>query len=293
MQDPPAAEAAAPLPSPSPMISTDAETRCAPEATPRRPYTPQFSSASWILSRIKGERASTGSDLPPTAETASQAKQEGETDTGETRDASMIDTMPMPVSPTHQLFDSVADMLAVHSRLTGLKRKREQDGETDDFTQPTMPLPMPAPAPVAAPSAPKTLGSVPQYSHLRCSKCDQDSSESLFSCGNCSKQWHQGCLPLATKEEEEQQQQPVQLMCPSCSSILEKHVMGHHTKSSRPMTEIERRRAKNLAALPAGVVPAKAEHVGFWAGQASDAAVSLVSICLSGEVKRGKLIHYL
>ncbi|KAM0462978.1 hypothetical protein ACHAPV_003103 [Trichoderma viride] len=50
--------------------------------------------------------------------------------------------------------------------------------------------------------------------------------------------------------------------------------MDHSKEEFQHQNELERRRARNLATLNGDAVPAKAEHVGFWAGQASDAALT-------------------
>ncbi|PNP52293.1 hypothetical protein THARTR1_07073 [Trichoderma harzianum] len=74
--------------------------------------------------------------------------------------------------------------------------------------------------------------------------------------------------------EEGDAQWASRFMCPSCLSMSGGDVMNRRTGFSQEQTEIERRRAKNLAALPDDVVPAKEELVGFWSGHASDAALT-------------------
>ncbi|KAL7786210.1 hypothetical protein V8C37DRAFT_392905 [Trichoderma ceciliae] len=253
-----------------PIINADAESRYTPAAsTPRPSYTPQFLSASWILDRIKKAQGPASPNLSAVIEEAPQTNDEGKNDTNEKHDSSLSDTLPMPISPTHQPFGSTENMIAAGSRFIGVKRKREQDDEMDDFTQTTMSLPIYVPRPA------ETLSIMPPDNDARCSKCDQVSSEAqnrLIPCNNCSKLWHQGCVPLTIKEEGAQQ--PPRFMCPSCSNARENGAMRHHTQDSQHQQEVERRRAKNLAALSDDVVPAKAELVGFWAGQASTAALT-------------------
>lgn len=261
---------------PCPDISLKMENMCPPASIPRPSYTSQFSSASWIFDRIKNTQGPTSSNLPVLISDAPQTPNGEKSETDEKRDSSMSDTLPMPLSPTHQPFGSVENIMAANSRLMGLKRKREQQDEANDFTQNTMSLPMPAPQPAVVLSTTATLSITPQSSYMMCSKCYQDSSTSLtplIPCGNCSQLWHQGCVsPSAIKEEESQQ--PLRFTCPSCLGANEIEAMAHSKEASQYQNELERRRARNLAALGGDAVPAKAEHVGFWAGQASDAAVS-------------------
>lgn len=259
-----------------PDISPRMEHPCPPASIPRPSYTPQFSSASWILDRIKNTQGPASSDFPVVINDAPQNTDGGKSDTDEKRDSSMSDTLPMPISPARQPLDSVENIMAANSHLIGLKRKRDQQDEADDFTQNTMPLPMPAPRPVAVISTTATLNITPQSSYMMCSKCHQGPSESqnpLISCGNCSQLWHQSCDPPSAIKEEEAQQ-PMRFTCPSCLGTNERDAMDHSREESQHQDEIERRRTRNLAALGGDVVPAKAEHVGFWAGQASDMAVS-------------------
>ncbi|KAL6904365.1 hypothetical protein GGI43DRAFT_317797 [Trichoderma evansii] len=259
-----------------PDISPNMENPCPPASIPRPSYTPQFSSTSWILDRIKNSQRPTSSNLPVVINDTPQITDGGKSETDEKRDSSMSDTLPMPISPIHQSFGSVENIMAENSRLIGLKRKREQQDEADDFTQTTMSLPMPAPPPAVVLSTTATLSITPQSSYMMCSKCHQDSSEShnpLIPCGNCSQLWHQGCmLPSTIKEEEAQQ--PLRFMCPSCLSLNESDAMDHIKEDSRHQNELERQRARNLAALGGDAIPAKAENVGFWAGQASDTALT-------------------
>ncbi|OTA06021.1 hypothetical protein A9Z42_0067440 [Trichoderma parareesei] len=182
----------------------------APGSARRPSYTPQFSSASWILSRIKDEQQAAKSGLATGSEAATQAEDGRKDGLNERHGSSVHDTLPMPLSSAHKGFASVTDMIAAGSQLIGVKRKREagdEGDERDDFSQNTIALPIPAPTPAVMPSTTETPSGVLSDSDSMCSKC-------------------------------------------------------------------ERRRAKNLAALPEGVVPAKPELVGFWAGQASDAALT-------------------
>ncbi|KAL7946013.1 hypothetical protein V8C42DRAFT_322225 [Trichoderma barbatum] len=258
----------------APIANPDTENGSAPSSTPRPSYTPQFSSASWILDRVKNDQGPSSSNLPTGSE-APRAEEEKK-DVPNGQDGSSIrDTLAMPISPTHQPFGSVANMIAAGSQLIGMKRKREQGDEADDFTQNTMSLPMPAPPPAVKSSAVGTLSSVPSYSDTKCSKCDETILEShnpLIPCSRCSRLWHQECASSAIKEEDIQQAS--RFMCPSCLSIGVNDLTSHGTPYSQQQNEIERRRAKNLATLPDDVVPARAEHVGFWAGHTSDAALT-------------------
>ncbi|TFA98583.1 hypothetical protein CCMA1212_009621 [Trichoderma ghanense] len=271
MRDSPAATVVESHPIPAPI----AETEPAPGSTPRPSYTPQFSSASWVLSRIKNEQQPARSSLQTVPETATQAEDGRNNGSNEQHGSSVHDTLAMPLSSAHQPFSSVADMLAAGSRLIGMKRKREKgdDGdEGDDFTQNTISLPLPAPTPAVIPSTTETPSGALSDSDAMCFRCGEGSLGSqnpLITCGSCSKPWHQGCVPLTNKEEDSQQGS--RLTCPSCLRMTDKDAI-HRT--GRHQSETERRRAKNLAALPEGVVPAKPELVGFWAGQASDAALT-------------------
>ncbi|KAH8131773.1 hypothetical protein LI328DRAFT_138380 [Trichoderma asperelloides] len=260
----------------SPGISPSMENPCPSASIPRPSYTPQFSSASWILDRIKSTQGRPSSNLSPIINNASHTTDGEKSEMDEKPDSSMSDTLPMPISPTHQPFNSVENIMAANSRLIGLKRKREQQGETDDFTQNTMSLPMPAPQPAEVLSTTATLSITPQSSYMMCSKCHQDSLEShnpLIPCDNCSQLWHQSCVPPSTIKEEEAQQ-PLRFTCPSCLGVNERDAMDHTIEGSQHQNELERRRSRNLAALNGDAVPAKAEHVGFWAGQASDTALT-------------------
>ncbi|RFU74123.1 hypothetical protein TARUN_8123 [Trichoderma arundinaceum] len=260
---------------PIPTVNLEAENPCASVSTPRPSYTPQFSSASWLLDRIKNAQGPANSNLSAVTEATLQTKDEGKNETIEKHDSSMSDTLPMPISPTHQPFGRVASMNAVGSQFTGTKRKRDQADEMDDFTQNTMSLPIPAPKPASVLSATETLSVMPQVNDTRCRKCYQGSSDSqnpLIPCNDCSRLWHQGCVPLTIKKEEAQQ--PEKFTCPSCVNASETQATSHLVEEIQHQKEIERRRAKNLAALPDDVVPAKARLVGFWAGQASDAALT-------------------
>lgn len=260
----------------SPGISLSMENSCPPASIPRPPYTPQFSSASWILDRIKSTQGRPSSNLSLIMNNASHTTDGEKSEMDEKRDSSMSDTLPMPISPTRQPFNNVENIMAANSRLIGLKRKREQQGETDDFTQNTMSLPMPAPQPAVVLSTTATLSITPQSSYMMCSKCHQDSLEAnnpLIPCGNCSQLWHQGCVPPSIIKEEEAQQL-LRFTCPSCLGANERDAMDHTREGSHHQNELERRRSRNLAALNGDAVPAKPEHVGFWAGKASDTAVS-------------------
>ncbi|KAL7803591.1 hypothetical protein V8C44DRAFT_271627 [Trichoderma aethiopicum] len=271
MRDSPAAAVVHPPPIADPVT----ETGPAPGSTPRPSYTPQFSSASWILSRIKDEKQPASSSLPTKSGMALQAENGGKDGSNEQRGSSVHDTLPMPLSSAHQAFASVADMIAAGSQLTGEKRKREQGDEADerdDFTQNTIALPIPAATPAVLPSATETPSGGLSDSGAVCFKCGEGSlgpQNPLVTCGSCSKPWHQECASLTNKEEDIRQDS--QFTCPSCLRMNEKDTT---TRTGRPQSETERRRAKNLAALPEGVVPAKPELVGFWAGQASDAALT-------------------
>ncbi|KAL6873085.1 hypothetical protein J3F83DRAFT_760101 [Trichoderma novae-zelandiae] len=275
MRDPPAAAAVESHPIADPVT----ENALAPGSTPRPSYTPQFSSASWILSRMKDDEQPVNSSPLRGSETATQTGDGGKDGSNEQRGSGVHDTLPMPLSPSHhQSFGSVADLIATGSQLIGTKRKREKgddgDGGDDDFTQNTISLPIPAPTPAVMPAATETLLSIAlPGSDAMCFKCGKTSlgpQHPLIACGNCSKPWHQGCVSLTIKEEDLQQVSG--FTCPSCLSMGDRdatHGAGH-----RHQNETERRRAKNLAALPEGVIPAKPELVGFWAGQASDAALT-------------------
>jgi hypothetical protein len=261
---------------PCPNTSSGIEEPCSPTLISRPSYIPQFSSASWILDRLKNSQGPTSSNLPTLVNGTPQTSNEEKHETDEKRDSSMSDTLSLPLSPTHPSIGSVENIMTANSRLVGLKRKREQQDETDDFTQNTMSLPMPAPQPTVVLSTTATLNITQQSSYMMCSKCHQDSSESLsplLPCGNCSQLWHEGCVSPSTIKEEESQQ-PLRFTCPSCLGANEVEAMDHRNGESQHQNELERRRARNLAALGADAVPAKAELVGFWAGQASDAAVS-------------------
>ncbi|KAL7925153.1 hypothetical protein ACQKWADRAFT_242878 [Trichoderma austrokoningii] len=249
-----------------------------PNVKKARPsYTPQFSSASWILDRLKNSQRPTSSNSPVSIHNTPQTSNGERDEADEQRDPSMSDTLPMPLSPTQQSFDSVENIMAVNSRLVGLKRKREEQNEVDDFTQSTMSLPVPAPQPAVVLSTTATLSITPQSSYMMCSKCHQDESTSLsplIPCGSCSQLWHQGCVSTSKIKEEEPQQPLLTFTCPSCLGANEVEAMDHSKEESQHQSEIERWRAKNLASLDGDAVPAKAEHVGFWAGQASDAALT-------------------
>lgn len=261
---------------PCPDISSRMEEPCSPVSISRPSYTPQFSSASWILDRLKTTQGPTSSNLPVFVRDAPQTSNGERSETDEKRDSSMSDTLPMPLLPNHPSFGSVENIMAANSHLVGLKRKREQQDEGDDFTQNTMSLPIPAPQPAVVLSTTATLSITPQNSYMMCSRCHQGSSASLsplLPCGNCSQLWHQGCVSTSTIKEEESQQ-PLKFTCPSCLGANEIEAMGHSKEEYQHQNELERRRARNLATLNGDAVPAKAEHVGFWAGQASDAAVS-------------------
>lgn len=246
-----------------------------PAPISRPSYTPQFSSASWILDRLKNSKRPTSSNLPGLINDAPQTSNGEKSEADEKRESSMSDTLPMPLSPNHPSLGSVENIMAANSHLVGLKRKREQQEEGDDFTQNTMSLPISAPQPAIVLSTTATLSITPQSNYMMCSKCHQDSSGSLsplLPCGNCSQLWHQRCVSPSTIKEEESQ--PLKFTCPSCLGANEIEVMDHRKQETQHLNELERRRARNLAALGGEAVPAKAEHVGFWAGQASDAAVS-------------------
>ncbi|KAK4085321.1 uncharacterized protein Triagg1_311 [Trichoderma aggressivum f. europaeum] len=214
MRDSPATAAADPIP----IVKADTEKECPPSSTPWPPYTPQFSSASWILDFMKNDQEPSHSSLPNGSEAAPQTGDESKDGSNGHDGSSIRDTMTMPISPTHQPLGSAANIIAA-SQLIRMKRKREQDEEADDFTQNTMSLPLPAPTPALTPSATDILRFVPSYT---------DASD----------------------------------------------VINRRTGYSQEQSEMERRRAKNLAALPDDVVPAKEELVGFWPGHASDAALT-------------------
>lgn len=260
---------------PYPDISSRMEEPCSPVSISRPSYTPQFSSASWILDRLKNAQGPKSSNSSGLINDAPQTSYGGR-ETEEKRDSRLSDTLPMPLSPTHPSFGSVENIMAANSHLVGLKRKREQQNEADDFTQNTMSLPIPAPQPAVVLSTTATLNITQQSSYMICSKCHQGSSASLsplLSCGNCSQLWHQGCVSTSIIKEEESQQ-TFKFTCPSCLGANEIEAMDHSKQESQHQNELERRRARNLATLNRDAVPANATHVGFWAGQASDAAVS-------------------
>lgn len=247
----------------------------APGSALRPSYTPQFSSAAWILSRMRDEQQPAESNLSTGSVAATQAEDGGKDGLTEQHGFSVHDTLPMPLSSAHKAFASVADIIAAGSRLIGVKRKREEGDEgdeKDDFSQNTIALPIPAPTPAVMPSATETPSGALSDSDSRCSKCGEGPlglQNTLVTCSSCSKSWHQGCVSLTNKEEDPRQIS--RFTCPSCLRMSDKDTI---LRTGRHQSETERRRAKNLAALPEGVVPAKPELVGFWAGQASDAAVS-------------------
>lgn len=270
MRDSPAAAVVDPIP----IVNVDTEKERPPSSTPRPSYTPQFSSASWILDLIKHDQEPSHSSLPNGLEAAPQAVGESKDGSNGHDGSSIRDTMTMPISPTHQPLGSAANIIAA-SQLLGMKRKREQDEEADDFTQNTMSLPLPAPTPALTSSATEILSFVPLYTDARCSQCYGSSSGSdnpFIPCSSCSRLWHQGCVSLTIEEGDIQWAS--RFMCPLCLSMNDSDVVNRRTGFSQEQNEIERRRAKNLAALPDDVVPAKEELVGFWPGHASDAALT-------------------
>lgn len=270
MRDSPAAAVV----DPEPIVNADTEKKCPPSSTPQPSYTPQFSSASWILDLIKNVQEPLRPSLPNGPEAVPQTDDESK-DVSKGHDGSSIhDTMTMPISSTHQPLSSAANIIEA-SQLAGMKRKREQDEEADDFTQNTMSLPLPAPTPALTPSATEILSFLPLGTDIRCSQCDGSSSDSgnpFIPCSSCSRLWHQGCVSLTIEEGDTQWAS--RFMCPSCLSMSGSDAMNRRTGFSQQQNEIERRRAKNLAALPDDVVPAKEELVGFWPGHASDAALT-------------------
>lgn len=282
MRDSPAAAVV----DPEPIVNADTEKKCPPSSTPQPSYTPQFSSASWILDLIKNVQEPLRPSLPNGPEAVPQTDDESK-DVSKGHDGSSIhDTMTMPISSTHQPLSSAANIIEA-SQLAGMKRKREQDEEADDFTQNTMSLPLPAPTPALTPSATEILSFLPLGTDIRCSQCDGSSSDSgnpFIPCSSCSRLWHQGCVSLTIEEGDTQWAS--RFMCPSCLSMSGSDAMNRRTGFSQQQNEIERRRAKNLAALPDDVVPAKEELVGFWPGHASDAAVSLCSNIIAKRHKR-------
>ncbi|UKZ79638.1 hypothetical protein TrVFT333_007398 [Trichoderma virens FT-333] len=259
---------------PDPIVNADTENGCAPSSIPRPSYTLQFPSASWILDLIKNDEEPSSSNPSNKSEAVLQTEDERKDVPNGPNGSSIRDTLTMPISPTHLPLGSAANIIAAN-QLIGMKRKREDNEEADDFTQNTMSLPIPAPTPAVTLSVTEIPGAVRSDIEAKCSKCDESSLGSdnpFISCSSCSRLWHQGCASLLVETED--MQQASRFMCPSCLSMSDNDVANHRTGYSQQQNEIERRRAKNLAALPDDVVPPKEELVGFWAGHASDAALT-------------------
>ncbi|KAL7935367.1 hypothetical protein V8C35DRAFT_299279 [Trichoderma chlorosporum] len=251
-----------------PIADPEAQNECAPSSTPRPSYTPQFSSASWILDLIKNDQEPPSSSRMVESESAPQTETEKKDVPNEHDGPSIRDTLTMPTSPTHQPLWSAANIIAA-SQFVGMKRKREQNDEPDDFTQNTMSLPIPEPTPAETPSAASSDNG------KRCSKCGISSVESdlpLIYCGECLRLWHESCMSWSVRKDDAQA--ATKVVCHSCLSTSGDGVVNDHTGYSQQQIEIERRRAKNLASLPDDVVPAKEGLVGFCAGHTSDAALT-------------------
>lgn len=243
-----------PVPSPPVMEDSPASAPTGPERSsglprapagdaapsqPELPYTRQFSAtSSWILNRLK-----TDTQKPPPSDVARDGGDVG----------AQWAQQPVDVSDVAERFLDYCS--------PSLKRKRPSNAPATDFLQKTMPF-LTA-APISAPQ--RTQPS--EADSLRCLKCGQTTwapNSRLISCRGCHKSWHQQCLdalPLDTDDAE--------WLCPGCKNLGDKGLDGAEMQDRRRLVDKVRR--TRLSDLPAGVVPAKPELVGFLARQASDA----------------------
>ncbi|PFH57349.1 hypothetical protein XA68_15190 [Ophiocordyceps unilateralis] len=216
--------------------------------TAERPslYAPQFAdSSSLILDRLRNAMAERGlsSDTGP-----------------ETRRKD--DTLVMPQNQQKR----VGEPLSTPSLQPSLKRKRTSESvDAVDFTQNSISLP-PLPAPASPQSAvvplsqPKEAADETDRTCCVCLEALRGPEKTIVTCHVCRSSWHQLCVSASGQDAS--------YLCAECkiASGYDKLQQGNSLHRRQLVNRI---RAKRLASLPAGVVPAKPELVGFLARQAS------------------------
>ncbi|KAM4059798.1 PHD-finger domain-containing protein [Hirsutella rhossiliensis] len=237
-------------------------------------YKPQFSaSSSWILERLRNsEDAPDSSNVPSLPVSAVK----GEPDNLAMQSTQpMASTLAMPEPRAQQPLAGVSDIAKrlIHFRPPSLKRKRSSDDLEADFTQNTVPFRVPAPArlPELTTSSLHLKEASELGSARHCSKCGQSSLPSednaFIACIGCQSWSHLQCASATTDMADN-----ANYLCLDCKMGpgKEKQTGAEYAEAHERQLLVNRIRNKRLSKLPAGVVPAKPELVGFLAKQASD-----------------------
>lgn len=193
--------------------------------------------------------------------------------------AAVSGTLPLPEHPGRSPKDLAALNASPIAQVIGAKRKRKSDVEDVDFTtEITVPCPASFTTVIVSSSStstalPRSVDVVP--TSLACSRCqglNQKLGDTLVTCSRCTAVCHQQCS-----------QPPIDDFRAVDGSYQCRECLLHSDGLSKPrrqlgsvaqQEDLERMRRGRLNALPAGVVPAKPELVGFRGGDASSAAVS-------------------
>lgn len=239
----------------------------------RPAYKPQFStSSSWILERLrKGETASGTDASGAPSPLVSAAK--GEPSNLATKLAQPTDsTLDMPSLRPQQPLAGISDDSKRLLRFSppSLKRKRSCDDLEPDFTRSTIPFPS-TKLPQSATSSPHLKEASEPGGARQCSSCGQSSLSSgdnaFVTCISCLSLSHLQCASATTDAADN-----VNYRCLECKtgSVEEQQTGAEDPGPYQRRLLVKRIRNKRLSKLPAGVVPAKPELVGFLARQASD-----------------------
>ncbi|KJZ78377.1 hypothetical protein HIM_02415 [Hirsutella minnesotensis 3608] len=178
--------------------------------------------------------------------------------------------MPKPVSQQTPLAWPDIQRRFLQYNAPNLKRKRESSLEETDFAQNTIPFRAPAARLESTPSSPQPITTV--FSHApKCQKCSSNAyspENDLVFCFACKAASHLQCLPSITELVDTKNH-----LCRECkvNAPAVNQVGPGSPEENERRRLVNKVRGKRLSNLPAGVVPAKPELVGFFAGQASDA----------------------
>ncbi|KAI9171492.1 Succinate--hydroxymethylglutarate CoA-transferase [Paramyrothecium foliicola] len=236
----------------------------------RVPYVPQFSTtSSFILSRMNnpsnhGKSVATSSlSLQPAIGGSEDAIIPLTKDT----DGSMTMPLPTPANVTSGPSFFEQAMAASANRA---KRKRDSDVEMVDFSQNTISFPTSTPSVNPLPATATEPSKITKNLCSICSQAFSTPQNRLVTCSRCLGSWHQQCVSPSIPDGA---CAGISFECSDCVIPATKLADLPEAEQQR-RHRIERMREQRLSQLPRGVVPAKAELVGFGAGQSSTPARS-------------------
>lgn len=249
------------------------------ETESQPPYVAQFSSTtSLILERMKNGPRGLDSAL---SSLSSSVPQPGSSAFEEARNRlvqSMNTTLPTPTpklaSPASPQKPGATPVSSPKIPSTnGLKRKR--DADKVDFTQNTMPFPSVSKSKIATQGDQASVSEPRMRQNVNtCTGCGgrgETLQNPVLTCHLCLHSWHKHCGTIVELRDAKTSL----FECPTCKTTQEVKSSLRGKVSSQRLQDIERLREKRFRSLPSGVVPAKAELVGFGAGRTSNAAVSV------------------